>query len=312
MPFIPFLWLSMVCLSLCSFVLVLFSMAGALPADLQGVNLCFDDESGGFDTEYEVDFLLSQVPNPDEFLNCFSSPFDFSVTSTTSVVASSDLSTTLTISSELSDPSTSTKAGSDPSTSAKASSDLSTGLVMSSELSNLSTSTKVCSDLSTSMKASSNPCISTVGSSNPSTSAKVSSNPSTSTNASSDSSLGSSRFKNVSESDYRNTEKARISPNTVKATNLSVNVWTAWSEHRRRINVYNSPPHIFILATNPWDFNRWLCRFVLEVRRKDGKEYPPNTLHQLCCGVLCYARERVPEIDIFKQPAFKQFQNILD
>ena len=34
-------------------------------------------------------------------------------------------------------------------------------------------------------------------------------------------------------------------------------------------------------------------------------EYPPiaNSLHQLCCGLLRYARERVPELDILRDSA---------
>ena len=26
----------------------------------------------------------------------------------------------------------------------------------------------------------------------------------------------------------------------------------------------------------------WLARFVLEIKRKDGKYYPPQTIHQIC------------------------------
>ena len=51
---------------------------------------------------------------------------------------------------------------------------------------------------------------------------------------------------------------------------------------------------------------------MMEVRRQDGAEYPPNSLHQLCCGLLRYAREREPELDIFRDPAFLPFQKTLD
>ena len=50
----------------------------------------------------------------------------------------------------------------------------------------------------------------------------------------------------------------------------------------------------------------------MEVRRQDGAEYPPNSLHQLCCGILRYAREREPELDIFRDTAFLPFQKTLD
>ena len=52
--------------------------------------------------------------------------------------------------------------------------------------------------------------------------------------------------------------------------------------------------------TNKPEFCRLLYYFVMEVtvRQQDGAEYPPNSLHQLCCGILGYAREREPELDI--------------
>ena len=37
---------------------------------------------------------------------------------------------------------------------------------------------------------------------------------------------------------------------------------------------------------NTEDMPLWLCRFVTEERRVDGKLYLPNTLHQLTCGLL--------------------------
>ena len=32
--------------------------------------------------------------------------------------------------------------------------------------------------------------------------------------------------------------------------------------------------------------NFWLAKFVLEVRRRDGKPYSSETLYQVCCGLL--------------------------
>jgi len=39
------------------------------------------------------------------------------------------------------------------------------------------------------------------------------------------------------------------------------------------------------------EFDFWLARFFVEVRRKDGKEYPPRTLYQLGCDILRKLRE---------------------
>ena len=116
----------------------------------------------------------------------------------------------------------------------------------------------------------------------------------------------------ASDQELKNAQEASVAANTRKQTSWSVNVWKAWSGHRRLLSMYDCPPHLLILAKNSGELSRWLCRFVLEVRRQDGKEYPPNTLYQICCGILRYVREMGPDMDIFRQPAFSGFQKTLD
>ncbi len=67
-----------------------------------------------------------------------------------------------------------------------------------------------------------------------------------------------------------------------------------------------------VLSDSDVKGNYWLCRFVLEARRKDGSVYPPNTLYQLCCGVLRFVREVKPELDIFRDRSFASFRKTLD
>ena len=37
--------------------------------------------------------------------------------------------------------------------------------------------------------------------------------------------------------------------------------------------------------------NYWLAPFVHEVRRQDGKPYPPSTMQQIVAGLQCSVRE---------------------
>ena len=60
------------------------------------------------------------------------------------------------------------------------------------------------------------------------------------------------------------------------------------------------------------ELNHWICYFILEVRKKDGTEFPPNTLHHICCGILRYLRISGITVDIFKDKEFIKFQNVLD
>ena len=51
----------------------------------------------------------------------------------------------------------------------------------------------------------------------------------------------------------------------------------------------------------------------MEVRKKDGSEYPHNTLHHLVCGIMCHLRiSGQPSLDFFKVPNFTDFRTSLD
>ena len=59
--------------------------------------------------------------------------------------------------------------------------------------------------------------------------------------------------------------------------------------------------------------NRWMCHFVLEIWKQNGDEYPPNTLHHICSGIMRHVRSHgKPEIDFYKGPVFANFRSTLD
>ena len=69
-------------------------------------------------------------------------------------------------------------------------------------------------------------------------------------------------------------------------------VWKEWRECRNDATD--------ITTSNKTELDEALCRFVLEMRKKDGEQYPPNTMHHICCGIMRYLRlEGQPDIDFF-------------
>ena len=104
--------------------------------------------------------------------------------------------------------------------------------------------------------------------------------------------------------------KKLLFPKTPKKnTNWAVTVWKEWSKSRWTrfpSAPAECPAHLYVLAFLPLQLDYWLTRFVLEARRKDGKvqPYPPNTLHQLVCGILRYVRELKPTIDFLELTDF--------
>ena len=105
-------------------------------------------------------------------------------------------------------------------------------------------------------------------------------------------------------------QQTAVPANTKKNTSWAINVWDDWAAYRMRQDPTDCPPFLFTMQLS--ELNDWLCRFVVEVRRKDGKHYPPNTLHQLCCGLLRRLRECDPSLDFFKNPEFDAFRKTLD
>ena len=48
------------------------------------------------------------------------------------------------------------------------------------------------------------------------------------------------------------------------------------------------------------------------MRKTDGTEYPPNTVHHIVCGVMRHLRCTKPDIDFFKDAEFSSFRSSLD
>ena len=56
-----------------------------------------------------------------------------------------------------------------------------------------------------------------------------------------------------------------------------------------------------------------MCCFILEVHKKDGSCYLPDTLHHIFCGIIHYLRQNgQADIDFFKDGGFVSFRQTLD
>ena len=65
------------------------------------------------------------------------------------------------------------------------------------------------------------------------------------------------------------------------------------------------------LKRSPFGYH--LSRFILEVRKKDGTEFHPESLHHIICGIQHHLRfHGKPEIDFFKDAPFVEFRMGLD
>ena len=104
-------------------------------------------------------------------------------------------------------------------------------------------------------------------------------------------------------------QHSSVPETTAKSTKWAVNIWKMWSQNRCELNGDEpSLPHLPSLEM----LNNWLFKFVLKLRRKDGKECPPNTLYCICCDIMRHVKFYCPEINFFTMPQFHGFEQALD
>ena len=55
---------------------------------------------------------------------------------------------------------------------------------------------------------------------------------------------------------------------------------------------------------------QWMSRFVLEMRKKDGSPYPPNSIHHIVCGIMQFVENH--KLIFFHDKDFAELQGVLD
>ena len=89
-------------------------------------------------------------------------------------------------------------------------------------------------------------------------------------------------------------------------------MWNAWAANRNKnTELIDKISPLLEITTEKLQF--WMTRFLLETRKKDGTEYPPNLLHYIVTGLMRYLHEnRRSSIDIFQDAKFVSFWQTLD
>ena len=99
------------------------------------------------------------------------------------------------------------------------------------------------------------------------------------------------RFTLVNDEDIEKLIEDNKNKNTIKNTNWALGVYNNWKNERNNRNNENIPDLLnFETAEH---LSSCLSRFVVEVRRQDKKEYPPNSVYLLLAGLMRHMRENV-------------------
>ena len=83
--------------------------------------------------------------------------------------------------------------------------------------------------------------------------------------------------KPKSDKDVKQVQKNAEPGTTARSTKRALKLWSDWAENRKvkHGDSLHMPPHLLSFEK----INKWMYKFILEVRRQDSLEYPPNTLY---------------------------------
>ena len=114
----------------------------------------------------------------------------------------------------------------------------------------------------------------------------------------------------VTEADIQHAKQNAVPKSTKRDTEYCTRMWKEWCRSREQSSNCVIPP---LCELNKSQLQHWMSRFVMELRKKDGSVFPPNSLHHICCGLMRYLRSSgKPELDIFKDSEFAEFRTVLD
>ena len=126
----------------------------------------------------------------------------------------------------------------------------------------------------------------------------------------------------VSSDDLRQKFLDSVPKKTREKNKWAVSVWRDWAISRNsKAETYFENPEQFpipveLSLAEVNKLNYWMARFITEVRRKDGTDYPPNTLTQITAGLQRHLREECdrPGINLLKKDdtTFDLFRKSLD
>ena len=102
-----------------------------------------------------------------------------------------------------------------------------------------------------------------------------------------------------------------IPEKTEKATLWAVNTWDEWTKQRELSEDERLFGPISITEMSEDQIRYWVPRFILEVRKKNGDEYPRNSLYQMVCGLQREVQKKRPNINFFS-PLFSDLSQTLD
>ena len=96
----------------------------------------------------------------------------------------------------------------------------------------------------------------------------------------------SSRFASASEVQIASSTLKSKVKNTDATTQNAINQFSAWCDEKKK--------DVDLSTISDSDWNQIIPQFIIEARKKNGEEYPANTLNTYLVGIQRYLHEVNP------------------
>ena len=123
--------------------------------------------------------------------------------------------------------------------------------------------------------------------------------------------------KPVSDDQEASLRSTAVPTNTKATTDWGIRLWEEWASNRPRDGSSNHvPASTPLLQMLVQDLSYWMGKFALEVRKQDGKEYPPKSLYALVCCFKRYFEQHgvhnINPLSTTDNAVFGEFRRTLD
>ena len=105
--------------------------------------------------------------------------------------------------------------------------------------------------------------------------------------------------------------KGMTPANTDKSTKWALSNFDAWRDARNKRYSADKVPDDLLTCNDPAVLSLHLSRYVLETRKCNGEPYPPKTIRQLLCGLLCHMRDINPGCPNFLNKKDSRFMQMV-
>ena len=110
--------------------------------------------------------------------------------------------------------------------------------------------------------------------------------------------------------------RKKFAPQSKRKMSWAVNMYNGWRSNR----IFTSWPSVQIVRAdltkvnelNPTDLSYSLCRFIREIKKINGEEYPPNTIRELVIMIQMYLNEYGIYWKLLEHDNFRILRNVVD